>query len=125
MALEFFVLGGTDYTNNIINDTYDVNDNDVEETWIDGNYVEHFEVVRTRLEGRFTLRFRSLASYEAFVTDYASKKQVDGLCSCKLWSNKTLAHKTGNVKLTFTPVPMQKDNLVMDYKEFSVTVREA
>lgn len=125
MALELFVLGGTDYTNNIINDTYDVNDNDVEETWTDGNYVEHFEVVRTRLEGRFTLRFRSLASYEAFVADYASKKQADGLCSCKLWSNKTLAHKTGNVKLTFTPVPMQKDNLVMDYKEFSVTVREA
>jgi hypothetical protein len=125
MALELFVLDGTDYTNNIINDTYDVNNNDVEETWTDGNYVEHFEVVRTRLEGRFTLRFRSLASYEAFVADYASKKQADGLCSCKLWSNKTLAHKTGNVKLTFAPVPMQKSNLVMDYHEFNVTVREA
>lgn len=125
MALQLFVLGGTDYTNNIINGTYDVNNNDVEEIWTDGNHVEHPEIVRTRLEGKFTLRFRTLASYEAFVADYTSKKQANGLCSCKLWSNKTLAHKTGNVKFTFAPVPMQKNNLVMDYQEFNVTVREA
>lgn len=125
MALPLFTLDGTDYTNNIINGTYDVSQNDVYEEWTDANHVIHQHTMRTRYEGQFTMRFRTLASYEAFVADMAAHKTAGNKYTVTVWANNTLTSKEVEAFMEWHPVPTQKENLVFDYGEFSVSLKEA
>ena len=125
MALNLFVLNGVDYTSNILNETYDVHKNDVSEEWTDADYVDHKETVRTRIEGTFTMRFRSLVQYEAFVQKIAESKASDQTFPCVIWANNTLDSNEADLFIKFAPKAVQKANLVMDYREFEVTVKEA
>lgn len=125
MALPLFTLDGTDYTNNIINGTYDVNQNDVYEEWTDANHVIHQHTMRTRYEGQFTMRFRTLASYEAFVADMAAHKTSGNKYTVTVWANNTLTSKEVEAFMEWHTVPTQKENLVFDYGEFSVSLKEA
>lgn len=125
MALNLFLLGANDYTNNIINETYDVQKEDVYVSWTDGNFIDRREITRTRIVGKFTMRFRTLASYEAFVADLSSAKTSGGYYACTIWANNTVDSNSANLFISMSPVAHQKPNLVMDYQEFEVTVKEA
>lgn len=124
MALNLFVVGSTDYTNNIINESYDVQKTDVFETWTDANYKIHRETIRTRIEGSFTMRFLSLASYQAFVSHMAQQKTSGGYYSCTIWSNNTQESNTAELFIEWAPKAVQRPDLVMDYSEFTVNVTE-
>ena len=125
MALELFKVGNTDYTNNIINGTFNVKKNDVAGEWTDANWTDKKDPVRTRVEGSFTMKFRTLGSYEAFVADLASNKSSGLTYPCTVWCTNSLTHETGNFFLDFDAVAEQKPNLVMNYVEFELNVKEA
>lgn len=45
------VINGVDYTPHIVDDSYDINSNDVYESWEDGNKVEHRIPVTKKISG--------------------------------------------------------------------------
>jgi len=51
------VIGETDYTANIVDGSYDVNSNDVYESWKDGNMLEHRIIVTSKVSGKFSVVF--------------------------------------------------------------------
>lgn len=124
MALELFKVDSTDYTNNIINESYEVQDNDVYQSWTDANFITHREKVRTKVEGKFTMRFRSLSTYQNFVTYMASKKTTGSYYPCSVYCNNTRTKKTVNLFVTWAPKAIQRPDMVMDYGEFDVTISE-
>lgn len=125
MALVLFKVGDTDYTNNIVMDSYDVQKNDMYVEWTDADWHDHQPMVRTRVEGSFTMKFRTLASYEAFVADLASKKETGRYyVGCRLWCNNTLTLETVGIYIDYAPVLTQRPSLQMDYLEFEVSVKE-
>lgn len=60
-------INGTDITKWIITSTYEVNSEDVVNTWEDANRVTHRDVIRQRVKGKFDLSFANKAECEAFV----------------------------------------------------------
>ena len=51
-----FVIGGSDYTNFIVKDSYQVNANDVYESWKDGNMLEHRIIIASKVKGKFKIK---------------------------------------------------------------------
>ena len=51
------VIGETDYTANIVAGSYEVNSNDVYESWKDGNMLEHRIIVASKVNGKFSVAF--------------------------------------------------------------------
>lgn len=119
-----FKIGNNDYTNNIINGTYDVSNEDVYEEWTDANLQEHRLSVRTRITGSFDMYFRTEAAYEAFLNDLSANKQDGGYWECSLLCNDTNAVQEAELFIKFRSVLGQKQNLQKEYGTFTVEVRE-
>lgn len=49
------IVNGTDITDYIIKDTYEMNSEPVFTSWEDGNYVEHRVYVRDKVKGKFEI----------------------------------------------------------------------
>lgn len=56
-----------DFTSNILVPSYKVTKNDISESWTDGFGRTHRAVYRSKIEGSFTLQFRSYDEYHEFV----------------------------------------------------------
>lgn len=50
-----FVVGGQDFTDYIVENSYDVNTEDVYESWQDGNMLEHRIIVASKVKGKFKI----------------------------------------------------------------------
>lgn len=60
-------INNTDITKWIITSTYEVNLEDVMNTWEDANKVTHRDIIRQKVKGRFDLSFANRAECEEFV----------------------------------------------------------
>jgi hypothetical protein len=47
------IIGGTDITPYIVNDTYKMDEEAHYESWQDGNYVEHRVIITSKVKGKF------------------------------------------------------------------------
>ena len=57
---------------------YGLNREDVYQSWTDGNWTDHRDVVRTRIRGTVVLGFKSESSYHNFLAALAAQTQADG-----------------------------------------------
>ena len=57
------VINGVDYTPHIVDDSYDINSNDVYESWEDGNKVEHRIPVTKKKSLSFHLNYSRFFPY--------------------------------------------------------------
>ena len=69
-----FKIGNTDYTNYIIDGTYDVNSEEINDTYTDASEVNHFIHLRNRVKGSLEMVFATQTEYSALVTAIASAK---------------------------------------------------
>ena len=72
-----FKIGAVDYTAKIKTQEYSALKNDVVETWVDGNYITHTDVVRTRITGSVHMVMRK-AEYNQLLTDMENAKVSPG-----------------------------------------------
>lgn len=121
--LNLFMVGTIDYTNNIINGSFDVSKEDVAITWTDANLVEHQDITRTRIEGTMTMLFRSEQQYLDFIAEVERNKNREGYVLCSVKPNNG-EHKTNYFKLTMRPVVEQKSSMMLQYQEFELGIRE-
>ena len=73
-----FKIGTTDLTKWDYTANHKVNKADVYQNWTDGNWVEHREIVRTRITGTVELRFSRAAEFTAFLALLTSERNANG-----------------------------------------------
>ena len=85
----FFQIDGNDLTGFADIQNYSVNQNDVYQNWTDGNWIEHRDVVRRRVEGEVKLGFAKAADFAAFTALLISARQTGGWYPVTVYVNNT------------------------------------
>ena len=99
-----FKIGNTDYTNIVVNATYKINEDEINETYEDCNHVTHYLFKRTKVSGTFDVGFKTYADYVAFVSMIQSTKSaLTNSWSCMVTPNNNPTAKTINARITFKP----------------------
>lgn len=100
-----FKIGNNDFTNHIVNETYKVNSEEVNETYQDCNEVTHYVYIRSKVKGSFDMAFKTQAEYSAFLTAFlAAKSSATNSWTVIVTPNNTLTQATIDARVTFSPV---------------------
>lgn len=100
MALtNLFKIGSTDLTKWERTEEHDVNRADVYETWVDGNWVDHRVIARTRITGKVVLSFSRQSDLSAFMTLLSSQRDAEGFYPITVWCSNTNTSETLNAYL--------------------------
>lgn len=94
-----FKISTTDLTKWEDTSKHSVNRADVFEEWVDGNWVTHRVIARTRVAGKVTLSFSREADYAAFVALLTSARNADGYYPVTVWCSNTNTTETINAFL--------------------------
>ncbi len=117
-----------DFTRFITVPSYKVLDNDEGEEWEDGNKRKHTEVVRTRVEGTFTMLFTDIRDFHNFFNLIEEKKIKTGDNSasvlCNVYVNNKDIIKTVYVKIKAEPSNTLPLFGTASYEGFPVTIEE-
>lgn len=104
-----FVLKGKDYTNKIIQGSFDVNSEDVYSTWTDANNLKHREIYRQRIKGSFEMYFKDEEAYNEFIEDVRMSKTNAGYCYVGIMTNnENKYHEMAEVFVDFSPKRQQR-----------------
>lgn len=119
-----FKIGATNYTNFIVNGEYDVNKLEEGEQWTDGSWKDHFDLVRTRISGKFTMKFRDWSQYDAFVDHLNVAQKDNGYFDCEIFCINTNSFEEAELKIQTSAKLSQLSNKKLDAGEVEVTVTE-
>lgn len=124
MNMMFFKIGSTDLSQYADIQNYNINEADVFQSWTDGNWIDHRDMVRTRITGTVLLGFKTAASWSAFQTLLASQRNAAGYYPVTLYVNNTGTTETIDAFLDMTNAT--KWDLVNDrfWRVQTVTVTE-
>lgn len=84
-----FKIGEIDYTSHIVAPTYSVDLKPLYDEWVDANRITHREVVRKRIEGKFTMKFYNISEYNEFLENLHDSETLGGYVICSLYANCT------------------------------------
>lgn len=76
--IAFFKIGSTDVSPYMDYQNYEMNQESIYESWVDGYGVEHRNTYRTKVTGEFKLGFTSDSDLETFMNLLASNINTDG-----------------------------------------------
>lgn len=100
MALSnLFVIGSTDFTPWERTENHNVNRDDVFEEWVDGNWVSHRVIARTRISGSVVLSFSRAADFASFMTSMSTERNVNGYYPITVWCSNTNTTESVNAFL--------------------------
>lgn len=124
--MSIFLVGNTDFSNNVLPGTYDISTEDVYSSWTDGFLTEHRDICRTRLKGAFDMFFRTEEQYQAFLSALSSARQSNKSYKVQLKSN---TKNTSNLVTAYCWVDFRTkrdvDGSWNDYFEkFTVNIEE-
>ena len=89
MIMTFFKIGNTDLSAYADIQNYTMNQADVYQEWIDGNWINHREIARTQITGSVLLGFKDSQSWTAFQSLLAAQKNVAGYYPVTVYVNNT------------------------------------
>lgn len=90
MALtNLFVINTTDLTKWEDTERHAVNREDVYEEWVDGNWVSHRVIARTRVTGSVVLDFARETDFASFMTLMTSARNPSGYYPITVWCSNT------------------------------------
>lgn len=99
MPSYFFKISSTDLTAYEDIQNHDVNREDIYDTWVDGNWITHRVIARTRISGTVKLGFRSATDFSTFMTLLGSAKDAEGYYPISVYCNNTGTTETVNAFL--------------------------
>lgn len=100
-----FKIGNNDFTDHIVNETYKINSEEINETYEDCNAVTHHIYIRSKVKGSFDMAFKTQAEYSAFLAVFhAAKSSSTNSWNIIVTPNNTLAQVTIDARVTFSPV---------------------
>lgn len=86
--MEMFMIGNNDYTKYITVPSYKVNKNPITTEWTDVLKTKHQEVVRTRIEGTFSMLFDDPVELDKFLDDVENNMTTGNYIHLKVYENK-------------------------------------
>lgn len=99
-----FKINTTDFTSRIVDGSYEINSEEINETYTDANETVHYIHLRDRVKGKLELAFKTQAEYTAFVTAYSSAKvSASNSWPITVTPNNTLTQVNINARVTFKP----------------------
>lgn len=121
-----FRVGDTDFSNRVIAGSYNVISEDVGNTWTDANYVEHIDVVRTRVQGSFDMYFKNMTEYDTFLETLKANKESGHYRITVSCNNLPTNESQKSIAATINFAPSRNRNdFWEDYMErFTVTIGE-
>lgn len=100
MALSnLFVIGSTDLTSWEQTENHNVNRDDVYEEWVDGNWISHRVISRTRVSGTVILSFARATDFASFMTLMSTARDANGYYPVTVWCSNTNSTETINAFL--------------------------
>lgn len=87
--VEFFTIGGTDLTPHMEYQNYEMNQESIYESWVDGYGVEHRNAYRTKVTGEFKLGFKSDSALASFMNLLSSSINTDGYYAVSAYVQNT------------------------------------
>lgn len=89
-----FKISSTDLTQWEDTQAHDVNREDVFEEWVDGNWITHRVIARTRISGSVVLNFARETEYAAFMTLLSTARNANGYYPITVWCSNTNTSET-------------------------------
>lgn len=123
-AHELFVIDGADLTSFIMVPSYIVNSHDIYEEYSDGNYKFRRKVIRTRISGKFSLKFSDKYDFDQVLAKFKSAKDSEGAVPATVYVNNTQEVKTSKFFLDYEVADIIPFLGVKDTDALEVTIEE-
>ncbi len=117
-----FIIGSTDLTPWEDTTRHAVNRDDVFTEWVDGNWVNHREIVRTRIAGTVVLRFSKEADFASFMSLMTSARDANGYYSVTVWCSNTNSVEMVNAFLDIAGETKWDVTCPRKFHEITVTI---
>ena len=87
--MELFILNGHNYTSNITVPSYKVNKGKETVEWTDVTRTKHKEIVRTKMEGNFSMLFETVEELDNFIDDIENNITTGNFIHAFFYDNKS------------------------------------
>lgn len=124
MSNIMFAINGTDYSHRVVGVGYEVQKNDEYNSWTDANGKEHHSAYRTRISGKFQMKFLSMDEYQTFISTLNLAKNSDLTYPVQVWDNKSGSSVSIRAFIDFTPTRYRAPNWDDMMEQIEVTIRE-
>lgn len=124
MSNIMFAINGTDYSHRVVGVGYEVQKNDEYNSWTDANGKEHHSAYRTRISGKFQMKFLSMDEYQTFTSTLNLAKNSDLTYPIQVWDNKSGSSVSITAFIDFTPTRYRAPNWDDMMEQIEVTIRE-
>ena len=126
MAISFlFKVNTTDYTGNVVQNTYAVNKLPVYKEYEDANGETHRRFIRNKVQGSFQMVFKDVEDYAAFQAILETNRSATNFTvPCTVYDNISGTQVTINAFLDYKLTVMQTAGLKEYMKVFDVTIEE-
>lgn len=122
------VINNVDLTSMITVPNYVMNQTDVAETWTDGNKKEHEYIIRTRTDGRFTIKPKTPEEFHLFNSTIQANKVASGDNSgavlASVYVNNLDTVQSKYFRFSYDPSNILPLIGVKNYDGFEVTAKE-
>ena len=119
-TIVFFQIGSTDLTPYIDIQNFNINSEEVYETWTDGNFVEHRDISRSRISGTLKLGFDDLTDFDNFRSLLASNRNINGYYPIQIYVNNL--NSTQSINAFIDPNGSAKWDIVNGHQWLVVTL---
>lgn len=125
MALtNLFVIGSTDLTKWEDTTKHSVNRDDVFEEWVDGNWITHRVISRTRVSGTVVLSFSREADFTAFMTLMSTARNANGYYPITVWCSNTNSTESVNAFLDMSGATQWDVTAPIKHHDITVTITQ-
>lgn len=120
-----FKVDTTDYTGNVVQNTWNVNKLPVYKTYKDANEETHRRFLRNKISGKFQMVFSSISDYASFKAVLEAKKSATNFTvPCTVYDNMSGSTVTINAFLDYDITVKQSAGLTEYIEPFEVKIEE-
>lgn len=119
-----FMINGADFTNNVVNGTYEINQEERFSEWEDANHRKHRSDYHTIVVGTVDLFFKKTDDYDNFVSILKNSSLSDGRCRILCSVNNTNSTLDGFAFVSFAPTRATNETIGDFYDAFTLTIEE-
>lgn len=126
MAISFlFKIGTTDWTGNVVQNTWNVNKLPIYKEYKDANEETHKRYLRSKVSGSFQMAFSSITEYAAFKSALDTARSATNFTvSCTVYDNMSGTQVTINAFIDYQVTVKQMAGLEEYVEPFEVTLEE-
>lgn len=126
MAISFlFKIGTTDLTGNVVQNTWEVNQQPVYKEYQDANQETHRRFLRNKISGTFQMVFADIDDYNSFKALVEDRRSASNYTvPCTVYDNMTGTQVTINAFLDYKLTAMQTIGLHEYMEPFEVEIEE-